>query len=130
MDIPYWVLDPFSNVITAESSQLKEELLELTTNEEIKLNIRMAIKNFGCKNQSYVQVYPGLWSIVKCFLIEFLSSYLSERGLSAVATLLTKKGNRLLVIKRGNLRLFLSQFEPNINKLVNLHQNHQIRPSR
>ncbi|GFQ96045.1 SCAN domain-containing protein 3 [Trichonephila clavata] len=34
MDIPDWVLDPFSNVNTAGSSQLEEELIELTTNEE------------------------------------------------------------------------------------------------
>ncbi|KFM62868.1 SCAN domain-containing protein 3, partial [Stegodyphus mimosarum] len=37
MDIPDWVLDPFSNVNTAGPSQLEEELIELTTNEELKI---------------------------------------------------------------------------------------------
>ena len=32
LEIPDWVLDPFSNVNTAGSSQLEEELIELTTN--------------------------------------------------------------------------------------------------
>lgn len=49
MDVPDRVLDPFSNVNTAESSQLEEQLLELTTNEEIKF----IFKNFGCKSQSW-----------------------------------------------------------------------------
>ncbi|KAJ0178841.1 hypothetical protein K1T71_005616 [Dendrolimus kikuchii] len=56
--------------------------------------------------------------------IAFPSSYLCERGYSAVATLLTKKRNRLHVTKRGNLPLFLSKWEPDINKLIKQHQIH------
>ena len=40
MVIPDWVLDPFSNVNTAGSSQLEEQLLELTTNEELKIKFK------------------------------------------------------------------------------------------
>jgi zinc finger BED domain-containing protein 5/7/8/9 len=123
MDIPDWVLDPFSNVNTAESSQLEEQLLELTTNEEIKFKFKNGYQEFWLQ-KPIMQLYPGLWSIVQRFLIAFPSSYLSERGFSAVATLVTKKRNRLLVTERGDLRLFLSKFEPDINKLVNGHQVH------
>lgn len=123
MDIPDWVLDPFSNVSTAESSQLEEQLLELTTNEEIKFKFKNGYQEFWLQ-KPIMELYPSLWSIVQRFLIAFPSSYLSERGFSAVATLLTKKRNRLLVTERGDLRLFLSKFEPDINKLVNAHQVH------
>jgi hypothetical protein len=59
-------------------------------------------------------------------MIAFSSSYLCERGFSAVATLVTKKRNRFHVTERGDLRLFLSKFEPDINTLL---KNHQIHPS-
>ncbi|KAL4090872.1 hypothetical protein QTP88_025634 [Uroleucon formosanum] len=123
MDIPDWVLDPFSNVNTAESSQLEEQLLELTTNVEIKFKFKNGYQEFWLQ-KPIMELYPSLWSIVQRFLIAFPSSYFSERGFSAVAILLTKKRNRLLVTERGDLRLFLSEFEPDINELVNAHQVH------
>lgn len=124
MDIPDWVLDPFSNVNTAGSSQL-EELTELTTNEELKIKFKNGYQEFWLQ-KSISQLYPRLWSIVQRFLLAFPSSYLAERGFSAVATLVTKKRNRLHVTERGDLRLFLSKIEPDINKLLKMHQ---IQPS-
>ncbi|XP_025421086.1 protein FAM200A-like [Sipha flava] len=96
---------------------------ELTTNEEIKFKFKNSYQEFWLQ-KPIMELYPSLWSIVQRFLIAFPSSYLYERGLSAVATLLTKKRNQLLVTERGDLRLFLSKFEPDINKLVNAHQVH------
>ncbi|CAG9790258.1 unnamed protein product [Diatraea saccharalis] len=125
MDIPDWVLDPFSNVNTAGSSQLEEELIELTTNEELKIKFKNDYQEFWLQ-KPISQLYPGLWLIVQRFLIAFPSSYLAERGFSAVATLVTKKRNRLHVTERGDLRLFLSKIEPDINKLLKMHQ---IQPS-
>lgn len=125
MHIPDWVLDPYSNVNTAGSSQLEEELIELTTNEELKYKFKSGYQEFWLQ-KLMSQLYPGLWSIVQRFLIAFPSSYLAERGFSAVATLVTKKRNRLNVTERGDLRLFLSKIEPDINKLL---QMHQIQPS-
>jgi len=46
MDIPDWVIDPFSNVNTAESPQLEEQLLELTINEEIKFKFKNGYQEF------------------------------------------------------------------------------------
>ncbi|CAG9786987.1 unnamed protein product [Diatraea saccharalis] len=46
MDIPDWVLDPFSNVNTTGSSQLEEELIELTTNEELKIKFKNGYREF------------------------------------------------------------------------------------
>ncbi|KAJ8734763.1 hypothetical protein PYW08_014013 [Mythimna loreyi] len=123
LEIPDWVLDPFSNVNTAMSPQLEEELIELTTNEEIKIKFNNGYQEFWLQKQ-IPQLYPGLWSIVQRFLIAFQSSYLYELGFSAVTTLLTKKRNRLLVTERGDLRLFLSKLEPDINKFIKQHQIH------
>ena len=62
--------------------------------------------------------------MVQKFLIAFPSSYLAERGFSAVANLLSKKRNRLHVTERGDLRLFLTKFDPDVNKLSKMHQCH------
>lgn len=83
LEIPDWVLDPFSNVNTAGSPQLEEELIELITNEEIKIKFKNGYQEFWLQ-KPIPQLYPGLWSIVQRFLIAFPSSYLCERGFSAV----------------------------------------------
>ena len=46
LEIPDWVLDPFSNVNTAVSFQLEEELIELTTYEEIKIKFKNGYQEF------------------------------------------------------------------------------------
>lgn len=121
MNIPGWVLDPFANADTAESSNLEEELVELTTNEELKVKFRNGYQEFWLQKPIPV-LYPGLWSRVQIFLIAFPSSYLAERGFSAVANLLSKKRNRLHITERGDLRLMLTKLEPDISKLLKLHQ--------
>nr|CAI5833414.1 unnamed protein product [Callosobruchus analis] len=55
------------------------------------------------------------------FLISFPSSYLVERGFSAVTSLLTKKGNRPDIISRGDLRLALTKLTPNVDHLLLKH---------
>ena len=48
----------------------------------------------------------------------FPSSYLVEKGFSAVMHILRKSRNRLQISQRGDLRLYLTKLEPNITKLV------------
>jgi hypothetical protein len=45
MIIPDWVLEPFSNLQTAELS-LQEELIELSANEELKLKLKNGYQEF------------------------------------------------------------------------------------
>jgi len=66
--------------------------------------------------------YPHLWEKIKLLLLAFPSSYLVEKGFSSVLQLLTKQRNRLQIYKRGDLRLFLSNIEPDIIKMANSHQ--------
>ncbi|KAJ0175131.1 hypothetical protein K1T71_009272 [Dendrolimus kikuchii] len=96
LEIPDWVLDPFSNVNIAMPLQLEEELIKLTTNEEIKIKFKNGYQEFWL-HKPIPQLYTGL---------------------CAVATLLTKKRNRLHVTKRRDLRLFLSKLKPDIKKLI------------
>ncbi|KRY28646.1 SCAN domain-containing protein 3 [Trichinella spiralis] len=63
------------------------------------------------------------WFMEK-FLLALPSSYLVERGFSVVTDFQTKKSNRLQIDKRGNLRLFLTNTEPNVDRLVAMHQPH------
>ncbi|KMQ94883.1 zinc finger protein [Lasius niger] len=122
MKIPGWVLDPFSSAEESEL-QLQEELFELSTNEELKFKFKDWYQEFWLQKQIST-LYLGLWAVVKKFLIAFPSSYLVERGFNAVTNLLTKKRNRLQIVDRGDLRMLLTNIEPNIKKLVAAHQAH------
>lgn len=50
MEIPDWVFDQFSNVNTVESSQLEEQILELITNEEIKIKFKNGYQKCWLQN--------------------------------------------------------------------------------
>ncbi|XP_053159163.1 LOW QUALITY PROTEIN: protein ZBED8 [Hemicordylus capensis] len=123
MDVPDWLLDPFSCEISEASPNLEEELIELRTNEELKFKFKSGYQQFWLQKQ-IPELYPGLWTIVQKLLIAFPSSYLVERGFSAVTTLITKKRNRLQIANCGDLRMLLTNMEPNIDKLLESHQAH------
>uniref|UniRef100_A0A0K2UU82 Uncharacterized protein n=1 Tax=Lepeophtheirus salmonis TaxID=72036 RepID=A0A0K2UU82_LEPSM len=38
--------------------------------------------------------------------------------------LLSKQRNKLRITERGDLRLLLSEFQPDVDKLISLHQVH------
>ena len=59
---------------------------------------------------------------VKLFVFAFPSSYLVETGFSAVNHVLTKSRKKLDVARRGDLRLLLLNFQPDILKLDKIHQ--------
>jgi len=52
----------------------------------------------------------------------FPSTYLAEKGFSAVQQLLTKSRNRLDICEKGDLRLMLTSHKPDINSLMGNHQ--------
>jgi hypothetical protein len=71
MIIPDWVLEPFSTLQTAELS-LQEELIELSTNEELKLKLKNGYQEFWLQRQIPV-LYPAFWVASKKFFIAFPS---------------------------------------------------------
>ncbi|GBP05596.1 SCAN domain-containing protein 3 [Eumeta japonica] len=122
MDIPPWIINPFDETEVA-NVVLQEELLELSTNEELKVKFRKGYQTFWLQAE-IPEKYPGLWEIARKFLIAFPSSYLVERSFSAVTNLLTKKRSKLNITERGDLRLLLTKIKPNIDRLLTLHQIH------
>lgn len=66
MNIPKWVLDPFSNTETIDSAKLEEALIEVTTNEELKLKFKEGYQVFWLQKQIPI-LYPGLWAVVQTF---------------------------------------------------------------
>ncbi|CAH1115306.1 unnamed protein product [Psylliodes chrysocephalus] len=105
-----WVLDPFANADTEDSSNLKEELVEPAINEQLKVKFKNGTQEFWLQKLISV-LYSGLCAVVLKFSIVFPSSYLAERVFSAVANLLSKKRNRLHITEHGDLQLMLTQLE-------------------
>ncbi|KFD51902.1 hypothetical protein M513_07231 [Trichuris suis] len=89
MMIPDWVLDRFTGLAGVEVTY-QEELIEMQANEELKPKIKGGYTSFWLQ-QEIRQLYPRQSNVAKKFLIPFPSSYLVERGFSAVMGLLRKK---------------------------------------
>lgn len=125
LEIPDWILDPFNSCPSEGdlSPTLEEELIELVANEELKPKFKLGYQAFWLQNEIR-QLYPGLWCITEKLFVAFPSSYMVERGFSAVNNLATKSRNRLEIEKRGDLRIFLTKMAPDINKLIETHQIH------
>lgn len=122
MKIPDWVIDPF--VESDESDlTLQEPLLAMRYDEELKVHFKKGYRNFWLR-ETVSESYPSLWDVAKKFLICFPSSYLVERGFSAVTRILTRPRNRLAITERGDLRLLLTKLEPNIKLIMSKHQTH------
>ncbi|KRY08758.1 SCAN domain-containing protein 3 [Trichinella patagoniensis] len=111
MKILNWVIDPFSNTDEIEM-ELEEELIDLQTNEELKPKFKNGYHSFWLQKQ-ISDLYPGLWRMVRKFLLAFPSSYLVERGFSAITDFVIKKRSRLQIDKRGDLRRSL----PTLNSM-------------
>ena len=75
-------------------------------------------------NENNVAKYPLLSAVAEPFLLAFPSSYMVEAGFSHANAVLTKQRNRLSLEERGDLRLKLTNLQPNISILVEAHQAH------
>ncbi|GBP73896.1 SCAN domain-containing protein 3 [Eumeta japonica] len=89
MEIPSWIINPFDETVV-QNVTLQEKLLELSTNEELKMIFKRGYQKFGLLAE-IPEKYPGLWGIVQRLLIAFPSSYFVKKNFSAVKSLLTKK---------------------------------------
>lgn len=123
LDIPAWILNPFTNMPENVDPAIEEELIELTSNEELKFMFDQGYQKFWLQKE-IPHLYPGLWQVVRKMFLAFPSSYLVERGFSAITNLITKKRNKLDIESRGDLRLFLTKMAPDIQQLAASHQVH------
>ena len=121
--IPTWVSQPLLNTEYKGLGIVEEELIYLKNDFELHPMLSVSCQAFWLQN-GISERYPALYNIVKKFYIAFPTSYLVERGFSAVAQLLGKQRQKLCITKRGDLRVFLSNIKPDIEKLVSAHQAH------
>ncbi|XP_023233204.1 SCAN domain-containing protein 3-like [Centruroides sculpturatus] len=91
MHVPEWFANPFDVKLDNEGSEpgLEDELSELYLRAEAEL-----------------------------FLLPFPTSYVVETGFNHLNAILTKQRNRLNLKNRDDLRLKLTNFQPNINILA------------
>ena len=90
---------------------------------ELKSKVKISYQSFWLQNE-IIERYPHVWDWVKHFLIAFPGSFLVERAFCAVITLMDSKENRLEIVNRVDLRLFLTKLKPDIDELITKHQPH------
>ncbi|KAG8234800.1 hypothetical protein J437_LFUL006633 [Ladona fulva] len=120
LEIPDWVINPF---VIKEVGILEEELIGIQNDVELKPKFKINYQEFWLQME-VSDHYPALWMVVKKLHLAFPTSYLVERGFSAVIQLISKQRNRLQVCECGDLRLLLSDIKPDVGKLVSGHQAH------
>lgn len=124
IDIPGWIIVPFSAQIENVDINLQDELAELISDLEAKTLLEnLTISKFWT-NINIMQKYVKLYEVAMPFMLAFPSSYMVEAGFSHVNSILTKYRNKLNVEFRGDLRLKLTNLEPNITNLAKKHQAH------
>lgn len=94
---------------------LLEELVELSANEQFKLNLKFEHQEFRLKKQIPI-LCTAIWAIAKKLFIAFSLSYLYERECSVAINQLTEK--ELLIVQRRRLRLLVTKNASNMDKLV------------
>ena len=124
MEIPNWVLNTFtyvcgSNIILV----IQEDLIAVKNDFELKPLFKKSYADFWLQKE-IPERYPNLWEAIKLYFLAFPSSYMAERGFSAVSKLLTNQRNRLQIVKRGDMRILLSHIDPRVSELVSKHQCH------
>ncbi|CAK9819085.1 hypothetical protein ANTQUA_LOCUS10040 [Anthophora quadrimaculata] len=63
----HWILDPFSSVNTEEFPQLQEELMGVTTNDELKFKFKSGYQQFWLQKE-IPTAYSKIWAVIQKFL--------------------------------------------------------------
>ena len=121
--IPNFVINPFGTNIETLDPQFQEEFIDLQNDIECNAIFTQCEYNAFWMKKEVSERYPHIYQTVKLMFVAFPSSYLVEKGFSTVVNLLTKLRNRLEISTRGDLRLFLTQLEPDVVKLAKSHQS-------
>ena len=116
MDIPSWVLNPFIDITDIDEA-MQEELLDVQNDEELKPAFKRSLGDFWLQTKIQKD-YPSIWAKVKLFFIAFPTSYMVERGFSAVFLLHSKQRQKFMIATRGDLRLMLTNMSPDIQRIM------------
>ena len=124
MHVAEWLLTPFDMKIDeGNECDLEDKLVEMSVDLEAKVLFKGNISEYW-RNVNIATKYPKLKTTAEPFLLTFPTSYMVESGFSHANRILTKQRNRLNLESRGDLRLKLTNFQPNINSLAAAHQTH------
>ncbi|KAF2350822.1 hypothetical protein FHG87_018422 [Trinorchestia longiramus] len=126
MHVPEWLVTPFDMKTDNKSneSDLEDELVEMRVDLEAKaLFERKTLTEYWSHVRTATK-YPKLKARAEALLLAFPTSYMVEAGFNHADAILTKQRNRLNLENRGDLRLKLTNFKPNINSLAAVHQAH------
>ncbi|XP_076049445.1 zinc finger BED domain-containing protein 5-like [Oratosquilla oratoria] len=123
MHIPDWIVTPFDVEIENADleSHLEDELVDMCVDLEAKYLFRSKKLIDYWNNANTTTKYPKLSATAEPFLLAFPSSYMVEAGFSHAIAVLTKQ-NILNQEEFGDLRLKLTNLQPNINTLADAHQ--------
>ena len=125
LEIPNWIPAPLETTLHLSEMEtitdVEEELLNLQNDFELHPKFAKSYQEFWLQKEVAIQ-YPALWEKVKILLIAFPTSYLVEKGFSSVSQLLGKQRLRLDIVNRGDLRLNLTNIQPDLEKIVSCHQ--------
>ncbi|KRZ66133.1 SCAN domain-containing protein 3 [Trichinella papuae] len=126
MTVPDWIIKPFDIEIENANIEflLQEKHVEMSADLEAKLLFKHKSFSEFWSNVNITTKYPKLSAAAQTFLLAFPSSNLVEAGFSHVNGILSKQRNRLNLEMRGDLRLKLTNFQPNIIALAAAHQTH------
>ena len=114
-----WVRNPFLPLDTYCISNLKEELIDIRNNGNIKLLHReMPLDEFWIKIQNE---YPNIGEKALVILLQFSTPYLCKTAFSVLTNLKTRKRERLLVVEE-EMRVALSNVRPNIERICAKNQ--------
>ncbi|XP_060845984.1 zinc finger BED domain-containing protein 5-like [Rhopalosiphum padi] len=120
----FWIRNPFildlDDIPKTLTNNEKESLIELSCDESLKIEftkLELGVFWIKIKNE-----YPLLSKIALLFLLPFTTTYLCETGFSSMIEVKNKFRNKLNL--EPNLRLKLSNTEPDISSLISNLQIH------
>ena len=90
LKIPDWLINPFLEVCNEETGEAEEELISIQNEIELSPKFKKSYQDFWLQKE-ISDFYQELWNKAKIYFIAFPTSYLVERGFSAVALLLSKQ---------------------------------------
>jgi len=126
MTIPEWIITPFDVKFEDLSvePECEYELAELSVDIAAKAVFESRSLSDFWYNVNTRDKYSKLTAAAEPFLLAFPSSYMVEAGFSHVNAILSKQCNRLNLEDQGDLRLKLTNIQPDVNALARAHQAH------
>ena len=91
LNVPRWLIQPFSADPADLRVELQDQFIDLQNDDEFKMNYEEDRYDiFWCKASGK---YPFIWNEVRAWALSFPTSYLVEKGFSAVTLLISKKSS-------------------------------------